>query len=405
MTPTVGSKGKEAGIVAAEMGIVVKSGPEMGTGANVQNQNNNTTANEKPAGNGQGSTEQKTVVQPRVINIGKKPVETPAKTVVPEKGTEAAPVVIAEDFESQFEARLNERFGHDSKKLSEVLGRVPVLEEQLNADPYKNPFTKQLDELLGKGIPVETAVKYLTTDSTKLSHKELMAFKMQQEYPDMAIEKIVRQIDRKYKLGDFAPTKKVDGEDVPDESDGLEQLEFDAQPIKKEFDALKGQMLETGKSRADVVNQQREVERVRSWAPVAQKVVNEFDAIEATMPNGNVLKFTVEMTPEEKTAYEGQIAQLIKSTPSLGTDEAGIKTARAVVETLYVAKNWQKMAIAFAEQGRTMSDEEWIAEIHNPSLGNTAAKPYSGVKPKADRDDQIVGHIEKVEGRARTRTK
>jgi hypothetical protein len=405
MTPTVGSKGSEASIVAAEMGISVKSATETGTGANNQNQNNNSTANDKPAGNGQGSAEQQQVVQPKVITIGKKQEQAPEQQVVQKKPTEEAPAENAEDFERQFETRLSERFGHDSKKLSEVLGRLPVLEEQLTADPYKSPFTKQLDDLLGKGIPVETAVKYLTTDSSKLSHKELMAFKMQQEYPEMALEKIIRQIDRKYKLGDFAPTKKVDGEDVADESDGLEQLEFDAQPIKKEFDALKGQMLENGKSRADVVNQQKEVERVKAWAPAAQKIVESFDTIQTEMPNGNLLKFAVEMSPEEKVAYQGQIAQLIKNNPNLAADEAGLKTAKAVIETLYVAKNWTKMAIAFAEQGRSMSDEEWIAEIHNPSLKNTAARQYSGAKPKLDRDDSIVNHIEKAEGRGRTRTK
>ena len=366
------------------------------------------TEQNNPIVKGNGDENQPPAKQQKVepLVIGAKKVETPAKEVViPAKETEKRPIeqIAPEDLETWFESQVNERFKGDSKTLSEKLSKVTQYEEQLAADPYKNSFTKQLDELLAKNIPVETAIKYLTTDAAKLSPRELVAFKLQQDNPELTSEQIERKIDRTYKLGKYAPTTEVDGKDVPDETDGLDDLMIDASPIKKEFESLKAKQLESGKSRVDVVNAQKEVQRVTQWLPAVEEVLESFDKIVVDVPGKRPLQFTVEMEPAEKKQYVEMAAQWVKSSGQAVTPETQAQL-KQIIQKLYVAENFGKMSMAFAEQARSMNDEQWMQEVNNPSISNTAGKGDFGKSNKGSGDaifDTINGIESKKTGRTR----
>ena len=82
------SESKEVKAVKAAMGITEKPANETSAAGNEQNQENGKTTEAKPA-NGKGREEQKQVIQPKVLEIGKKQPAKPGKEVTPSKEEQA----------------------------------------------------------------------------------------------------------------------------------------------------------------------------------------------------------------------------------------------------------------------------------------------------------------------------
>ena len=178
---------------------------------------------------------------------------------------------------------------------------------------------------------------------------------------------------------------------------------IDASPIKKEFESLKAKQLESGKSRVDVVNAQKEVQRVTQWLPAVEEVLESFDKIVVDVPGKRPLQFTVEMEPAEKKQYVEMAAQWVKSSGQAVTPETQAQL-KQIIQKLYVAENFGKMSMAFAEQARSMNDEQWMQEVNNPSISNTAGKGDFGKSNKGSGDaifDTINGIESKKTGRTR----
>lgn len=290
--------------------------------------------------------------------------------------------------EVDVEKLINETLGDSSANIKARLGKVKEYEELVNKSPYKSPVGEVFDDLVSKNIAPEVALRFITLDKSKLSHKEVMALAMQNERPEMGMEKINDYIDQTYKLGKYAE----EGNETP----GLTRLEFDVQPHLSQFDALKQKLLQNGQSRAGLEASRAESARIDSWKEPTKQIFSEFTKIDIPAPGGNLLRFKVEMDDAERNELVSEFGAMI-SAPGFTADEKGIERAKEALRSRYVAKHINEMALSFMQQGRSMSNEDWISLVHNPSITNTKGQQDFGAG-KGDRDTALAQMILDAEG-------
>lgn len=385
MTPS-NQPSKEAAAVIKAFGIKTDQPDPNANGGADPNPPKTETTTEQKADNTQ-APEQKRATGKKIIEVGKTKEVKEAKTEPKAKA--------AEKTEFDTEKYLGEMFGLNSAQIKELQQRSKDQEQLLSKSPYKSKEVELLDELIGdRKMDFETAVQYLRADPTKMTPLEVMVFAMKTEMPGIAPEKIEARIKRQYKIGEYAvgetPEEKEANEKV-----GLDDLEIDAQKHIKGFQELKDKMVTGQDTRNLLASQQTERNRLANWKPAAESIFGDFKSIDVEAPNGNVFRYNIEMAPEERKQLLDEFNTMIQN-PSFVADEEGIKNASEALRTRYIGLNFNKIALAIAQQARTMNEEEWIEAIHNPSLANTSSRsPAAG--PKGDRDDAIFNAIEKAE--------
>ncbi len=363
MTPSNQPVDKETSAVMKAMGITSKPDETSnGNGAdpNTQNTANNSHQQQnQPAADPEKNKSKST----KVFKV-EKPAPVKDKVQNPANQQQGAdPNAIKPEV---YEKYLNETFGSDSVKLKEKLGRATELEELMKKSPYLTTQGQVLDELLSKKVSPETALKYINADKAKMSHKEIMALAMHVENPDIAIDTINDYLDQTYKLGNYA---EKDGEGKPLEKPGLTRLEVDVQKHLKQFDTLKEKMVSNDTNRNSLAAKQKEVERVKGWEKPITDLFQNFTKIEVESPSGAKLEYSVEMDAEEKSELQAEFNDMVLRNPLQATEE-GIADAKAILQARYITRHFDDIALAFMNQGRSISDNEWMEIVHNPSLPN-----------------------------------
>lgn len=343
------------------------------------------TNQNKPASNSQPNTE----VQATEKEKGAKVFEIvkPTQTKVEQPNVQQ-PVKTENKTEFDAEKYISEMLGDSSANIKARLGKTKELEDLVNKSPYKSPVGEVFDDLVSRNIPAEVALRFITSDKDKMSHKEVMAFALQQERPGIGLDKINDYIDQTYKLGKYA--------EEGDEAPGLTRLEFDVQPHLTKFDELKQKMLQHGQSRAGMEASRNETARIDSWKEPTKKIFQDFTKIEIPTPTGAILRYKVEMDDKEKNELVGEFATMI-SNPNFVADEKGIAIAKEALMNRYVSKHINDLALSFMQQGRSMSNEDWISLVHNPSMSNTKGQQDFG-NTAGDRDNNLAKMILDAEG-------
>ncbi len=290
--------------------------------------------------------------------------------------------------EVDYEKYISETLGDTTPNIKARLGKVKELEELVNKSPYKSSVGEVFDDLVSKGVPSDVAIRFINSDKDKMSHKEVMAFALHQERPNVSLDKINDYIDQQYKLGAYAE----DGNEAP----GLTRLEFDVQPHIEKFDQLKQKLVQHGQSRGAMEANKQESARIESWKEPTKRIFSEFTKIDIPTATGSVLRFKVEMDAAEQNELLTEFSAMI-STPGFAADEAGVQRAKEALQSRYVAKHINEMAISFMQQGRSMSEENWIALVHNPSIANTKGQSEFGGGAKG-RDQALADMILNAEG-------
>ncbi len=329
-------------------------------------------------------TEQKPVVE-TPAPAQAEAAETPE--IVLDKVEEVKPV---EDFNSM----LNGKFGMDENTLKGALDERQRLIQLSQAESYKSPLGKQFDNFVASGVNPEAAFRYLTVDEAKLGDKEVLSFKMQREMTNATPEQISRALDKKYAVGEFAP-KKDDGEgnlikDEQAEKDNLFQMAIDATPVRKEFKALKEEMVKPLVSRETLEKQTAEQQRINGWQPLKEKLRKEFKQI--PIPYGNkdgkpiaTLKAAVKNFDFTDEDFD----QVLSMRPDLKNDDEGISYVKQVMEDAYLIRNKSDIFYKVGEWARSQSDKEWQKLVHNPQIKNASQSDFGGASQKT-KDDFLV---------------
>lgn len=288
-----------------------------------------------------------------------------------------ASVIKPEEIEKYF----SEMLGVDSKTAKARIAKAAELEKLMEKSPYLTPKGKVLDELLSKNVSPDTALKYINTDKSTMSHKDIMALAMHVENPNVPMETVNDYLDQTYKLGKYA--------DGGDEAPGKTRLEIDVQKHLKQFDQLKESLISGEQNRTTMAAQAKEVERVKGWEKPIQDLFKDFNKIEVKSPGGHILEYQVEMSNEERAEMHGELSDFILNNPNMAATEEGLATAKAIVQARYQVRHFDEIAVAFMNQGRSLSDLEWRDLIHNPSLPNGKGP----VQQRGEGRDEALAHI------------
>ena len=138
----------------------------------------------------------------------------------------------------------------------------------------------------------------------------------------------------------------------------------------------------------------KEVERIKGWEKPVKEIFDGFTKIEVDTPGGVKLEYGIEMDAQERAEMQEEFNEMILSNPLMANEE-GIANAKAILKARYITNHFNEIAIAFMGQGRSISENEWINEIHNPSLPN--GKGPVGQRSEG-RDEAIAQMIIKAEG-------
>lgn len=272
-----------------------------------------------------------------------------------------------------FNTRLNEMFGADGATLKTTLEEAKSAKELLGASPYKHAITKAMDELLAKNIEPEVALRYLTTDETKLGDKELMALDMRLSRTDMTPDDINKYIEMKYKIGAYKESDEK-------EQDGLLQLKFDSGNIRQNFGATKQKMLENGVSRDQVAFNQNQASRVENWKPAITKLKTELDTIQIPIGVDKDGK-PIHSFPFKLGNTDGlfqELDYLITNSPKLMADEKGINFVKGVLQDRAIKLNLPAIAHSIATHAKGQNDAWWSNFMENPKFSQQGSSSTGG---------------------------
>ena len=294
--------------------------------------------------------------------------------------------------DEQFARYLNERFGSDEAGIKGQLEELTRNKELLSASPYKSAMGSALDDLLAKGIEPEVAISYLKTDLKTMSHRDLYAFNLRMEHPDLSAEDAARATDKKYGLGNYAKSEE-------DEKDGLLQLKIDIAPILRNAEEVKGKMLANGENRHQIAAKQANTDRLKNWESSLTDLLDKSKKI--NIPVGRkadgspVFNFPWEITNPDELKTE--LKQVIEGMPNLVNDANGLKVVTQVLQDRAILRNLPQILNSLVTYGRSQSDEWWSQTLENPSLSNVQGGQVAGNMQKSA-DEQMAAAIIAMEG-------
>lgn len=285
--------------------------------------------------------------------------------------------------DADWSAYLAERFGEgNADAIKTKLTERDHFERLTKADPYKSALGGQLDELLGKGVKPENAIRYLTVDAEQLvkdgKFRELRELTLGMERPDLTPQEISDLIDMKYGIG---KSKKDDDS----EKMGLLQLKFDVGADKEKFAELKKKLIEPASNNRDRVQADfNNTQRVKSWEGHTKKLVEEFTSLNIPVgldKEGKPLR-TVAFKIKDKSVLERlskDMQTIIEKSPSLAADADGIALLKEIAEDRVWKLLKPQIAQSLVQSGVSDKNKFWSKTLHNTQLdGQNGAHDFGG---------------------------
>lgn len=283
---------------------------------------------------------------------------------------------------------LNDRFGVSLADLPARLQERDQLNARLQASPYKSDLGKAFDEAIGvNNMTPEAALKYITTDFSKLDARELMAMSVMQQESSVTMEEALRFVDRKYGLGEF---KKDD----QSEKDGLLQLKIESAPVRENMDKIRSSMLERGKSRDAVTAEQANANRLSSWQSKTAELKSAFKEVKIPVGTGKdgkpLFEFPFKATDVEKVFSE--IQPFIEQSSGLLADEKGVALVQRILQDRFILNNLPQITSAILSHGKSQNNQWWENLLGQPDF-KPDGNGYSGGGLNKTRDEQIAAGI------------
>lgn len=295
--------------------------------------------------------------------------------------------------ETDYKAKFKELYGVDTDELPSLREKATQADSwkaQLDADPYDGDTEiSALAKLKKQGVPVQTALQYLSLDVEKLSPKEQKIMLMSLDKPGIAREKIIKAIDQEYKLGDFAPKK--DDDETPDEQDGLDRLEIEsagsdgtaAKLAQKKEDLLKV----AAKPRSQVAQEQTEQALKTDWEKSIPALKAKATAFEIQLKGmDKPIKVDLELSDED---VKGLIQNWSKS--GYAPNDSTLPVAEKILREAALGRNVEKIVTKAVQAATGKLEEDILDDLHHPSVklpAPTGQIPKSGMdelKEAADR--------------------
>lgn len=264
--------------------------------------------------------------------------------------------------EPDWNAKFTEAVGFDAETVKTKLAEYETLKQQAEQPRYNSKFAELIDKSVAKlGSPKDQAeafkslVDVITTDVTTMSARDAVAFKMKQDYPSRPKEDIDFLVDKKYFLGEFASDE--------DKREGEILLRTDADESRQFILKLQEEALADAPKK-ETIKAVDESKRVNEWKQAAPKILNDFNQIDFEVAKGVKMGYKVSAADKAELA---KFAEQVAVNSGMSLDEASMKQVAEIVKMQYISQNLENIVSAAATKARSMTNEQWMKTVHNPS--------------------------------------
>jgi len=330
--------------------------------------------------------------EPKAEEPKEEPKDEPAATQEPAEEPKEEPQTlfditeINKRFSTEFEDEDSLKAAIDSSKrvgeLEKQLKEFETLKEENltlreNLDPMKY-FTsedaykiEQFKREFPDKVP-DVAYKLFTQDISGISDKDMLAYSMMLDDPDLDQATALEVVERDYGLEEGEEIDKVTAA----------KIRKDARVARNEVGQMKSQIKLPDKIDVDSLTaQQKELRDKRrqqlseGWKNVAKEVANNLDDVVLKDDEGNEL-FRYSVTKDFPQEVVDQVADTL-SQAGADISEDAAKTASQVMRQNYLAQNFDKILKLAIDNERAKAEEERLKKQHNPGSDKTDPAPQN----------------------------
>lgn len=280
----------------------------------------------------------------------------------------------------------------EEAKGFETLATVPSLTEQLqNLDENKvvlaNPLMEGLNEYASKGgenIELYLQLQKLNVD--EMDPSAVIKTKMEMGNMGLTSEEIDAHIIHKYHQYD----EEHDSYDAIKATQGKIDMKIDAAERRVELKGMQMDIKTPDAEKERVLASERATLKAEQWEPIISSTVKEFSKIDISLGEKDAV-FEYAIPEETKADMVSQLRESIEFSDAT-LDQEGKEVAEQIVRNRFIVDNFRDIAKAIAVHARSLTDEQWMKEVHNPS----ATQPE--VPAPGPQEKDVVEEIMEIEG-------
>lgn len=280
---------------------------------------------------------------------------------------EQKPTESVNDFEAMFQERLTKEFGLDFPTLQTKLAQFNDLQAKAEANVYKSEQGKIFDDLVSKGVPIETITSVAFKDLSGADDLQVLDYQMQLKYPNSTKEQREAYLQETYKqTEDALEREKLAG--------GF-KMQQDAEQARKELDALKATALQSPSERQNAIFELKEKERVSVWENnLTNKVINDLSNLEKKVklnisfdgkPNEQEVAIKIPIPQNDKAEMAEFLKVNIPHWKEASTDGNGQAFVKEVLQNRFIVQNIDKIMQGVANSALSYAVENQAKYLHN----------------------------------------
>ena len=271
------------------------------------------------------------------------------------------------DFEKLFHERISKEFGSDFDTVKSKLAQVSELEAKANSNVYKTEQGKIFDDLVSKGVPLETIVNVAFKDLSNADDLQILDYQMQLKYPTATAEERQAYLLDQYKQSEeFLDNEKLAGSF---------RLKQDASTARKELDSLKAQALQSPVEKQANELQVKETKRVDEWKNgLTKKVVDSFNSLDKKVKlnlsfDGKPIEreaiVKVPISAKEKANIESFVNEYIPQWTQANADANGQAFVNEVIQNKFIVDNFDRILQKAVDNALSFAVEQQKSYLHN----------------------------------------
>ncbi len=287
------------------------------------------------------------------------------------------------DFEKMYHERIAKEFGSDFDTVKSKLAQVSELETKANSNVYKTEQGKIFDDLVSKGVPLETIVNVAFKDLSGADDLQILDYQMQLKYPNATAEERQAYLLDQYKQSEeFLDNEKLAGSF---------RLKQDATIARKELDGLKAQTLQSPVEKQQLEYQAKEAKRLEAWQNgLTKKVVESFNSLERKVklnlsfdgkPVEREAMVKVPVSAKDKAEMESFVNEFLPQWSGATADADGQAFIKEVLQNKYIVNNIDKIIQSVANNALSFAVEQQKSYLHNyqaPKNNQTVTQSATG---------------------------
>lgn len=339
--------------------------------------------------------------QPPAAEAGETPAATPAVEPPAPPAAAAPPVApdlstvspeIAQAIQDKFVSEMSKGVFKTAADLEtakgfEVLASVPLLTEQLqtlkaNEVVLANPLMKSLNDYQAQGGEnVELFLQLQKLNVAEMTPEEVIKTEMLMSEMGLTSAEIDAHIIDTYHRYD----EEHENYDAATAARGGRQMKIDAATGRTKLTGMQSDIKPLDAEAQQKLTTDAANLKAQEWEPIISSSVEKF--LEIEFPMGEKGSFKYAVTDESKAESIADLREMIESTGAK-FDHEGVELARELLYNKYIVNNIQDIAKAIGIHARSLNDEEWMAENHNPSAIAAPAPPAAA--PEEDVVETIL---------------